>query len=99
MKNIDIKSFPSALLKSLVGLKKYSVLAFVLLLFVIYGYITYRIHAVSTQAPATAAIDNQIKGSHVPQVDPEIVRKLESLNDNSASVQALFNEARSNPFQ
>jgi hypothetical protein len=34
-----------------------------------------------------------------PRIDQDVVSQLQQLQDNSVSVQALFNQGRTNPFQ
>jgi hypothetical protein len=80
------------------GLQRYSFIAFVGLLCIVYGFLLFRINTVVSEQPSTAAIDEQVKGAHVPRIDEKIVKQLQTLQDNSVSVKALFEETRNNPF-
>lgn len=80
-------------------LRKYSLLAFIVLVGIIYAFLIFRINSLSGQEPSEAAITQQVKAAQIPQIDKSVVKQLESLQDNSVNVQTLFNQARSNPFQ
>lgn len=80
-------------------LRRYSLLLFFVIVAMIYGFLLLRITTLSNQQPTEADISNQINSSQIPHIDKSVVKQLQSLEDNSVSVQALFNQARSNPFQ
>jgi len=101
MKNGDIKLDFGSISAGLGGLFKrvraYKAIIFFLVVASLYGYIIWRINVYSN-APAnqneeTAQIAAQ------PHIDPSTVQKMQELQNNSVNVQALFNEARQNPFQ
>lgn len=92
-------SIPRKYSDKLVALRRYRVIGFIVLLALLYGFLLTRINTLSNLEPTEEAIVEQVKAAKVPRIDDEIVQQLESLEDNSVSVQALFNEARSNPFQ
>lgn len=79
--------------------RKYAGLIFVLFLLAIYGFLSMRIMQLTQAEPDPTAVAAELKTVGVPAVDEEVVEKLEKLKDNSVSVQTLFDEARSNPFQ
>lgn len=72
---------------------------FVLFLVAIYGFIAWTFLGLYGAQPDAAAVQAELKTVGIPKVDPEVVSKLEQLEDNSVSVQTLFDEARKNPFQ
>ncbi|MDB5182138.1 MAG: hypothetical protein JWP13_901 [Candidatus Saccharibacteria bacterium] len=72
---------------------------FVLFLIAIYGFLGWRIVGLLKTEPDQAAVAAELKTVGVPKVDEDVVQKMERLDDNSVSVQTLFDEARSNPFQ
>lgn len=79
---------------------QYKVFLFVLLVIVVYGYVSWRVYVLSN----TTASQNPLSTTHSvmvnsPQIDQSTVNKIQQLQNNSVSVQALFNEARQNPFQ
>jgi hypothetical protein len=79
--------------------RRYSFLIFLVIVASLYGFLVLRINTLSAAAPSSDAVDSQVKAANVPHIDPKVVRQLKSLQDHSVSVQTLFDEARSNPFQ
>lgn len=75
----------------------YRVLIFFLLVASLYGFILWRINVYSNATPDQAEENAQVATQ--PHIDQSTVQKLLSLQSNSVSVQALFNQARQNPFQ
>jgi hypothetical protein len=99
MKNNDISLTSLTKGFSAFGQKigKYAFLLFLLFLAAIYGFVLYRINTLAAAEP-TDEVTNQAV-SKAPHIDEDVVIQLENLKDNSVSVQTLFDEARSNPFQ
>ncbi|HTB49267.1 MAG TPA: hypothetical protein VK712_04250 [Verrucomicrobiae bacterium] len=88
--------------KLIVGLKKlrrYSVVIFLIFIALLYGFVLLRINSLSNTQPSPDAVSSQVQAAQTPHIDESVVKQLQSLQDNSVSVQALFNQARSNPFQ
>lgn len=83
---------------ALTKLLRYRVTLFVLLLFVLYAFLAYRINTFYHVAPSTDTA-GQTARTALPRIDPATVHKIQQLKDNSVNVQTLFNEARDNPFQ
>jgi len=98
-KKLDIKTIEEELGREATKLNKYSLVLFILFIALIYGFVLFRINSLSHAEPSTTAISSQVKTTHVAHIDESVVKQLESLQDNSVSVQALFDQARSNPFQ
>lgn len=92
-------TIPKKYSNKLVALRRYRVIGFIVLVALLYGFLLTRINTLSNLEPTEEAVIEQVKAAKVPRIDDEIVQQLESLEDNSVSVQTLFNEARSNPFQ
>lgn len=80
-------------------LKHYLPILFCLLLVLVYGFIAYRSNVLNQAEPTAGAATLQARTSQVPRIDPTVVSQLQNLQDNSVSVKALFDQARSNPFQ
>ena len=101
MKNKDISLNPDAIKTwaSNLGRKinAYRVFIFFLVVASIYGYILWRINVYSN-APASQS-ELSAKSSAQPHIDQQTLQKIQSLQDNSVSVQSLFDNARQNPFQ
>lgn len=83
----------------LVQLKRYSIVFFLIFVAILYGMVLLHINSLNTQQPSDQAVSSQVKAANVPHIDQSIVQQIQSLQDNSVSVQSLFDQARNNPFQ
>lgn len=73
---------------------------FVALVIVLYVFVALRVNVLSGAQPNQKAIASQESTiPPEPQIDQATVNKIKQLQNNSVSVQALFNEARQDPFQ
>ena len=76
----------------------YKSLLFFLFVAAIYGFIIYRINVLSGGEADTSTATTT--SSAKPHIDPAVVKKIQDLQDNSVSVQSLFEQSgRDNPFQ
>lgn len=82
-----------------VKLRRYSLLIFIGFMVILYGFILIRVNSLSHAQPQAADISQQVKAAAIPHIDQTVVKKLQALQDNSVSVQSLFDQARINPFQ
>ncbi len=84
--------------KALLG-KIYGYKTFIFFLAVasVYGFIIWRINYYSNTLPSQS--EKTAQATPQPHIDANTIQKLQSLQDNSVSVQSLFDAARSNPFQ
>ena len=87
------------LLHAVRAVHRYSVVIFLLFLIGIYGFLAWRVVTLDKTEPDPADISAQLKTASVPHIDADVVAKIQALQDNSVSVQSLFDEARQNPFQ
>lgn len=97
--NLDLKSITTAMQKTFRIAASYRGFIFFILLPSLYGYIVWRINVLSTAPPSTADLATAQQSVSTPKISKETVEKLQGLQDNSGRVQAIFNEARQNPFQ
>ena len=81
------------------GLRKYSWLALLVLIALLYGYVLVKINGFLSATPSSSAVASNLKTSVSPSINQNVVNQLNQLQNNSVSVQALFDQARSNPFQ
>jgi hypothetical protein len=99
----DIHLNPKSILETagtvLRRLKRYALPLFLLFVAVIYGYIVLQINSLNNTQPSADAVDSQVQAARVPHIDSQVIQQLQSLQDNSVSVQTLFDQARNNPFQ
>lgn len=97
-KDLDIKTLTAKAGLAVAKIRRFSVLLFVILVAVLYGFVLLRINELSNEQPSPDSVTGQVQAAHMPHIDKAVVKQLDSLHDNSVNVQALFNEARSNPF-
>lgn len=79
--------------------RKNAPLVFVVFLVAIYGFLAFRITQLLAEEPDQAAVSAELRSVGIPKVDEDVVDKMQKLEDNSVSVQTLFDDARDNPFQ
>lgn len=99
MKNFSLSDLQEKALDLLDKAKRYTALLFCLFLALIYGFVLYRVQVLNASEPDPAAVTTQSQTASVPHIDPAVINQLQKLQDNSVTVQTLFNDGRSNPFQ
>jgi hypothetical protein len=97
-KSLDIKSFIAKGSGVLKKLRRYSFVLFVVFVAALYGFVVLRISSLSNTQPSSESVAGQVQAAEVPHIDQQAVQQLNSLRNNSVSVQALFNQTRNNPF-
>lgn len=95
---LNTKAIVSKLTGYVQMIRPYSLIIFMVFVGVLYGVVLLKINAIVNQQPSTDAISSQVQAAKVPHFDKAVINQLKSLQDNSVSVQALFKEARDNPF-
>lgn len=80
-------------------LNRYKVFIFLIVVAGVYGYILLQINSLSNAQPSADQVSAQASPIKSAHVDKTVVSQLQRLQDNSVSVQALFDTARNNPFQ
>ena len=95
----SIKSLAVKAAAALKQARRYSLVLFLAFVLLIYGFIFLRINSLSNIQPSNDAVSSQVKAARIPHIEQSVVDQLQSLQDNSVSVQSLFDQARSNPFQ
>jgi hypothetical protein len=95
----NVRELVNKLLVNVQKLRRYSIVAFLVLLAALYGSILFRINNLSNAQPSSDAVSSQVQASRVLRIDQSVVKQLQSLQDNSVSVKTLFDQARANPFQ
>ena len=82
----------------LVILKNYTAFIVVLLFLALYMMLVIRIGNLSASSPSQAQIDSKLQTIARPKIDPKVLIKIQQLQNQNIQVQALFNQARNNPF-
>jgi hypothetical protein len=80
------------------NLLKYAGLMCFIFVAAVYSFMVWRIGVLSNIQPDQNAVNAQLKTAQVPNIDKDALKKIQDLQDNSVSVQSLFNQARDNPF-
>jgi hypothetical protein len=95
----NIKNLAAKGVVALKQIQRYSFMLFLAFVLLLYGFILLRISSLSNVQPSNDAVSGQVKAARIPHIDQSVVKQLQSLQDNSVSVQSLFDQARNNPFQ
>lgn len=95
----DIKSLIERAGRFAQKISRYNLAIFISFTALLYIFVLFRINSLNNEQPSVDAVNNQVKAAQIPHIDQSVVKQLESLRDNSVSVQTLFNQARDNPFE
>ena len=96
---LNLKGLIEKCVAALRTVRRYSYFIFLVFVALLYGFVMFRISSLGSEQPSSATVSSQVQAAQVPHIDKSVVKQLQSLQDNSVSVQSLFNQARSNPFQ
>ena len=96
--SLDKKEIIAKLSGYLAKARTYSFVLFLIFVVSIYGIVMIKINHLMTAEPSEDAIASQVKAAKVPYFDKAVIKQLQSLQDNSVSVKALFEDTRNNPF-
>jgi len=97
--NVNIKDLTASLLGILQKVRKYVFIIIVLLVISAYAFLLWRINTLADQNPSEDAVTAKLRGLTLPKIDQNAITKIQQLQDHSVQVQALFQQARDNPFQ
>lgn len=78
---------------------RYRILLFLVVVGAAYAFLILRVSTLSNVPPDPDTLSASTKTLATPRIDPATVKKIQDLQDNSVNVQALFDQARQNPFQ
>ncbi|MEK7626249.1 MAG: hypothetical protein AAB423_02780 [Patescibacteria group bacterium] len=95
MKDINVSVYLEKIKNGFVSYRKVIFVVFIILL---YSALVFRINQLSSQAPTDDQISQKLSETKRPKIDQDSLDKIQKLQDESVSVQALFKEARDNPF-
>jgi len=96
--NLELKNITGKIIAFILGLKRYLVFIFILVVLVVYGYLVFHINTLSSQVPDEDAVTERLKAVQRPRIDEDAVTKIENLEDQNIQVKTIFQEARDNPF-
>lgn len=98
-KKPDLKSLTAKAAPAVAEVRRFSLVLFLIFVALLYGFVLLRVNSLGNAEPSQDSVTSQVQAARVPHIDEKVVNQLESLQNNSVNVQALFNQARSNPFQ
>jgi hypothetical protein len=78
--------------------KRYLSFSAIIGFLLIYSFLVLRINLLMRQDPRQTDIDSRLQNVQRPKIDPVILDKIQSLQDQNVQVQTLFKQARDNPF-
>lgn len=98
MPALNIKEIPAKLSPVLHVARRYLSIIFIACFVLAYGFLVLRINTLARGEPADDAVAEKLKTVQRPKLDQDAVDKIEQLQDQNVDAQALFNQARQNPF-
>ncbi|HSW79438.1 MAG TPA: hypothetical protein VLG47_01550 [Candidatus Saccharimonadales bacterium] len=78
--------------------KKYLNFIILLIFLLLYTFMVVRIDSLSGAAPSDAQVTAKEQAIAQPKIDKATLNKIEKLQNQNIQVQALFNQARNDPF-
>lgn len=91
----DIKAKANA---AMPYVNKHIAFAAIFVVLLTYLLVVWHISTLATAEPSESDLKAAESSSSVPKIDNKAIQQIQSLEQNSAQVQALFNQARNNPF-
>jgi hypothetical protein len=98
-KKLDIRKLKHTGMELLTRYEQYKLLGFLIFVAIIYGFVWMQINNYNNAGPSSTQVSSQVQAAQIPHINQTVISQLQSLQDNSVSVQALFNQERNNPFQ
>lgn len=97
--NKEKRSFKDQLNEAWESAVRLRIILFLVLLVSVYGFIGLRIQTLANAQPDSTQVASKVSQTSKPFIDQNVVDDIRKLQDNSVTVQALFNQARQNPFR
>ena len=95
----NIKTILPYIKKMLAKARSYATFVFIIGILLLYGFLVFQIGSLASKEPDDSSVSEQLNTLKRLKIDQETIDKIEQLEDQNVSVQALFKEARDNPFQ
>lgn len=92
------KNISQILTRIVQTLIKTRVILFIVLVAAIYGYVGWRFAALSNPSSNSVQTPQSLQPT-ISGIDQPVIDQINQLQNNSVSVQSLFNQARNNPFE
>jgi hypothetical protein len=96
--NVNLKDITKKIRPLLSKLQRYATFIFIVSFLFIYTFLVIRINILNRQEPNDDAVSDKLKTVQRPKIDKDTLAKIQELQDQNVEVQALFKQARDNPF-
>ena len=96
---LSLKDLPEKLQPLLSKLRHYIVPIYCIGLSILFGFLVVRIGLLAQAEPNEQAVSEKLKGVKRPRIDQNAIDKIQALQSSNVEVEALFKQARENPFQ
>lgn len=96
---LDVKDLLAKLITFKNFVVRYIVIISILLVALVFAFLTYRIASYSNQEPNDDQIEERLSTFRSVKLDDAAVQKIEELQDRNISLESLFNNGRANPFE
>ncbi len=96
--NLEVKDIPAKIVPLLVKTKHYVPLLFILLILGLYGYLILHVNELTQAEADEIEVLEMLQTTPRPQIDQQAVNAIIEMQDENVQVEALFQEARDNPF-
>lgn len=98
LNNLDLKTLLSKIMPFLQKIRRYAVVIFIAVIFIMYSFLVLRISSLSRKEPSDDELTEKLLSIKRPKINQDDVDKMLELEDNGSDAKALFKQARSNPF-
>lgn len=97
--SMEVKDIPSKVLLPYANkLKRYLPFLFILILLGLYAYLILQVNELTQAEADETEVLEQLHSTSRPQIDQQAIDRILELQDQNVQVEALFQEARDNPF-
>ena len=96
--NISFQSFIPRLNKFKKSVTRNSFFIYILIVLAAYTFLVIRINLLNRSEPTDEAVAEKLQSVQRPKLEPELLKKIQDLQDQNVEVQSLFKQARDNPF-
>lgn len=97
--NIDINQLPKNIKSFTKNILKHAKFIFIIVVLCLVGFLIFEINLLINKDPTEEQITAKEQTIKRPRIDQQTIDKIEQLKDHNVAVQALFKNARNNPFQ
>lgn len=96
--NIDKNTLNAKLAQSLKIGQQHLLFIVIVAFGIVYAYIIMQVSSITNTEPDETKVAEQLKTVPRPKIDKEAAQTIEGLESQNVNVQAIFDQARDNPF-